>query len=152
MVKNDTIQRKRNVVRWAALLLQAAVTGLLFASAGVLADGRKISSVGVGILYLRQPGGVMHLVGGALYCAQLFVLPIVIWLVNLLCRPLKNFGVCVGLCAWQTACSAAFFTVANRRLCAEVVLGMMGYGIVTLQFCDLLLFVWCYLLAWQPKN
>ncbi|MCH3973272.1 MAG: hypothetical protein LKE53_11055 [Oscillospiraceae bacterium] len=140
------------VTQWAALIVQAALAVLFLLPAGTTLDGSApVNSIQMGLLYLRY-GDLMHFIGGLLYCAPLFVIPVAVWLVTLLRKPRANYGICMALCAWETISSSIFYTTAAHRMSAVLVANFLCYVVVFVEIIDLALFTRAFLTAWQPPK
>lgn len=145
--------RKLKITERIALTLQAVLVLLVFIPAATKIDGGQLlNSVQIGILYLHH-GGALHIIGGGLYCALLFAVPVAIWLVTLLLhKPRINYGICACLCALETMSSSCFYTTAQHRMSTLVTLNFLRYIIVTLEFFTMFVYIHAFFQSWQETN
>ena len=144
--------RKLKITKWTGLILQIVLVALIFVPAAVLSDsGTPVNSLQMGILYLHH-GGLLHIMGGGLYCALLFAVPVAIWLVTLLRKPRLNYGICVALCALEAISSSCFYTMALHRMNAIFTMNFLRYVVVVLELVAMFIYIHAYFQAWQGSN
>lgn len=144
----------KNIKRtqWTALILQIIVVISYFIPIATIQDNRRpVNSVQLGMLYI-QDGRLLSILGGCLYCALLFVLPLAIWLITLWRKPRLNYGICALLCALEVISSSCFYTMALHRMSNILILKPSHYIIVFLELLNMFVFALAYLQAWNGNN
>ncbi|WOC32296.1 MULTISPECIES: hypothetical protein [Caproicibacterium] len=146
--------RKLKVTQRAALGLQIVLLVFLFLPVARVTDSSQLmNSVELGVFYLHH-GGILSHIGGVVYCAFSFALPVSIWLVTLLLRSKNrlNYAVSVALCALESISSACFYTMVQHRMNATVALNPLSQIILILEIVNMFVYIHAYLQSWQGTN